>query len=148
MRHRLESTPAIARSLLLVWVFVIVFYGLCEDVQILSPIWNVAIRETGLVIAMALSLPALYSLTRNSRADRFAGALSYPLYINHHLVILVVVSISGNAGLGSWKSMVVVALALALATVLVIGVENRIDRWRQARIQRERTVSRIGDCTT
>jgi peptidoglycan/LPS O-acetylase OafA/YrhL len=40
-------------------------------------------------ILFALCLPFIFQITRNSRADRFIGELSFPIYLIHHLIMMI-----------------------------------------------------------
>ncbi|WP_148207258.1 acyltransferase family protein [Paramagnetospirillum magneticum] len=119
--------------LLAVWVATIGTYAATATVTMVGPVMDIVIRETALTWGMAFSLPAIYALSKSNGVDRFAGALSYPLYICHHFVILAVAATSGADGLGGVKSMTVLAIALAVSVVLAVFVEIPVDRWRQNR---------------
>jgi len=88
-----------------------------------------------LALVIAALVPPLSARTRRSRVDRFAGALSYPLYLVHVPLIAVVgVWAAGGAPFGgvippaAWT----IGAALAAALALHLVVERPIDRLRHA----------------
>lgn len=79
--------------------------------------------------AFALSLGALFNATANWKRDRFIGELSYPIYIMHLFVgVLVaeVVKIYGGRVTAEWVLLVVLPLSL----VVYRFVEKPISEWR------------------
>lgn len=85
--------------------------------------WN--IPDLTRYAALALAIPSLFLLTKNSRLDRFVGELSYPIYISH---ILVLYAITQYTQVGYELPGVLVTLALSL--LLYLAVERRVETWR------------------
>lgn len=82
-------------------------------------------------VAIAISLPAIFAATRRCRWDSWIGELSYPIYVLHVTVIMVL-SLNGLAG----QSLAVGSVigSLAGAVVLTLAVSHPIELWRQRRV--------------
>lgn len=134
--HCLTLPAAWRPGLLLLCVVTILCFRLIPPIGNLGlpVVLDVAWRQIVLIGGLALALPSLAALDLAPKWDRYLGSLSYPLYINHHFVLLLVMGFTGSDGIGGWKSLLVTALALALAALLVRYVEQPVDRWRQGRI--------------
>jgi peptidoglycan/LPS O-acetylase OafA/YrhL len=79
-------------------------------------------------------LPALFLQTKDWRADRSIGELSYPIYIVHLLVLAVLRAAAGRFGIDVTGG-VLLAVVIPLAYGLCRFVERPIDAWRQTRFQ-------------
>lgn len=66
---------------------------------------------------------ALLSRRRLGRLDAFAGNLSYGVYLNHWLLLIL----AGTFGYAHW---LVFPLAVALAALTYLGIERPIINWR------------------
>jgi peptidoglycan/LPS O-acetylase OafA/YrhL len=75
-----------------------------------------------LFAAMTGAVPLLFAKTASNKLDRFAGDLSYPVYINHFIVIQVVGSFVGPNGL----LFAVVSILLAMATLILVERPARL----------------------
>ncbi len=132
LRHEMTASGHWRTLLVAGWTAVCCFSGLMQGAGVCSDL----LRDVVLVGLLAVSLPTMFHAGgAGKRLDRFAGSLSYPLYLNHNLVALVVVGLWGAEGLGGWKSLLVAALAVLLAAGIVLLVEHPVDRWRQARVR-------------
>jgi peptidoglycan/LPS O-acetylase OafA/YrhL len=80
---------------------------------------------------IAISLPLIFEVYRNSRIDRWMGDLSYPIYIVHILVISL-----ANRFIEGPAPLAIVAGTLAASTALLIIVDRPVDAWRQRRAAR------------
>ncbi len=79
---------------------------------------------------VALALPAIHAWSQHSKIDRTLGELSYPLYLNHLLVLGLLAGVVE----GSVQTTLAVALVgLALAWLTVHFVDARIEAWRRTR---------------
>lgn len=81
-------------------------------------------KRFGAVVMLALALPSLFALTKNSARDTYIGRLSYPIYISHVLLL----GIARYAG--RYRSFALVVLSVFTAILLVHFVEDVVDRWR------------------
>lgn len=77
-----------------------------------------------------ISLPFLFHLTKKNTLDRHLGELSYPIYI-FHMPIIIVLSIFS---LGNYKSEVVSLITILLSFLAVRYIVNPIENYRQNRI--------------
>jgi peptidoglycan/LPS O-acetylase OafA/YrhL len=71
----------------------------------------------------------LFAASRTSAFDRELGGLSYPIYILHAPVLLVLGAFGMKAG--SWA----VTLSCLLAIPVVRYIDKPIDHWRQGKIR-------------
>ncbi|WP_430395340.1 hypothetical protein [Ferrovibrio sp.] len=84
-----------------------------------------------LLVGLAVSLPAILSLTNDNRVDRFLGELSYPIYVVHVLVISAMSMVMQKS---AFLTLAAVMVTIAVSVVAVLAVERPIDRWRQRRV--------------
>ncbi len=118
VRRRLTARPALA------WSFAV------GGLLLLLPIYWLMPRNTLFMApVLALVVPVLFTLTRQRRADRMVGELSFGVYLAHYPILLLLGPLVGPLGLWLWTS----ALSLAAALLLYWLVEQPIDRWRQRR---------------
>lgn len=85
-----------------------------------------------LVVCFACSIPFLFEKTKNMHYDREIGNLSYPIYINHCLVIPI--SIATLRFIGINESLVfipVIVISIAMALMMVKYIEQPIEKFRQ-----------------
>jgi peptidoglycan/LPS O-acetylase OafA/YrhL len=78
----------------------------------------------------ALLVPSIFSLTRKNRWDRWTGDLSYPLYLVHVLVMVVL-----GAKAIATPGYVLLPTAIAAAAVLLVVVDRPVERYRQRRLE-------------
>ncbi|WP_165352141.1 acyltransferase family protein [Solidesulfovibrio carbinolicus] len=93
-------------------------------VPFLSFAWDVP--EAARYAALALCIPSLFLLTRDSRLDRLVGELSYPIYISH---ILVLYALTQYTKMGD--ELPGVALTLVLSVLLYVFVERQAEERRK-----------------
>ena len=81
-----------------------------------------------------LSVPFIFVLSKKSKIDRQIGELSYPIYISHILMILVLNtnSLPYIGGYGGTSLL----MTLAFAVLLNLGVATRIEKFRQKRVSK------------
>lgn len=86
--------------------------------------------------AMVLTLPAMFDFARRLEWDRWTGELSYPIYLIHWPVQILVLQ-PGFPGLatGQWGTAFSLTLTVLLSVALVVLVAAPLDRWREARVQ-------------
>jgi len=83
-----------------------------------------------------MSLPLVFLLTKKWKFDRYIGDLSYPVYISHILIILVITKLNISASLGGLGVTSTIASVL-FAIVLNELVQKRIEKIRQKRVKKE-----------
>lgn len=84
-------------------------------------------------IVFFFSLPFIFILSRNWKKDRFIGELSYPVYINHILIILLIRSF-GVPKLGG-IGFVAIIFSVLFAVILNELVAKKIEWFRQRRLK-------------
>jgi peptidoglycan/LPS O-acetylase OafA/YrhL len=88
-------------------------------------------------LAIALFIPFLFLVTKDSKTDRFLGNLSYSLYISHILVINVVdVFLSPYLGLKTGiLSFAKIVLALNFSICIYFLIEKPLEAYRGKRVE-------------
>jgi peptidoglycan/LPS O-acetylase OafA/YrhL len=83
-------------------------------------------------ILFFLALPFVFKFTKNSKIDRFLGDLSYPVYISHLLVLLVLIQcrISSLYHLGLYLSVFSILFSIVLQFLFI----QPIEKYRQKRV--------------
>ena len=79
----------------------------------------------------AITLPFLFKASKNWKFDRAIGNLSYPIYILHAPLLLLL-----NEQTGSLRGLVSLVLCVAVASAVLILVDQPIEKWRQAKIRK------------
>lgn len=89
-------------------------------------------KEFFLYAATMAAIPFLFLLTKKIRFDRAIGELSYPIYISHWTVIMLVEYFCGK------KHLPAIALGATILFCLALNrfVADPIDRFRQKRVRR------------
>lgn len=82
------------------------------------------------LILLTGALPFVFAASRNWRLDNYVGRLSYPVYIAHWVVL------ANLSFLGPWTGAATIAATLVLALLLMVLIEDPVDRWRQRRVAR------------
>jgi peptidoglycan/LPS O-acetylase OafA/YrhL len=77
------------------------------------------------LVVFAAVLPMIFELTKNWSADRFLADMSFPLYLVHWPVVLL---------LHNQPSIVPTLVSIGCAALLVVYVERPIDDWRHSRL--------------
>jgi peptidoglycan/LPS O-acetylase OafA/YrhL len=90
-----------------------------------------ATHRFAFLFVLAIFLPMIFELTKKWQADRFLADMSFPLYLVHWPIMLLVWDLPKP--IPSWPGMTATILAIASSASLVIFVERPIDQWRQSR---------------
>jgi len=91
-------------------------------------------KELYLYVVTVLSIPFLFRLTKKMAFDRAIGELSYPIYITHWTVVVVV----EYAGVRAHLPVVALVATVAVSWLLNRFVADPIERYRQRRVLRSR----------
>lgn len=83
-----------------------------------------------LAFSIALLMPCIFSLSKDSRIDRFLGNISFPIYMVHFLVIECLADHFEEYSL--WM---VLPIVFVTALAVHYGIEMPIDYWRQRRVR-------------
>jgi hypothetical protein len=78
------------------------------------------------LLAFAAVLPMIFELTKNWPVDQFLADMSFPLYLVHWPVVLL---------LRDQPSVVQILVSVLSAALLVVYVERPIDSWRHSRLR-------------
>lgn len=103
--------------------------------------WGFPGKTTLFLVAVPFVIPAIFSVTKKLSIDRFIGNLSYPVYLNHFLVLQWTKELAGENGQLPFLLVNIVVLVLAL--LMQTMIENPLDRWRQTRLQPTRPVGPV-----
>lgn len=87
--------------------------------------------------ALGLALPFLFHRTRSSARDRWIGDLSYPIYVVHLMIVMLLGTLGWTAQLG----LSACAISILLAILLRVYIEAPIDRWRHADLNTDAVAS-------
>ena len=93
----------------------------------------------GILVAV---IPVLFLLTKDNPIDRYVGELSYPIYIAHMLVLMIVPNVlpRRTSGVNPYIGLVTLGLSTIFAAVMVHGLINPIDQYRHRLSRRNRGV--------
>lgn len=124
-----EISNWIPRVLWLLVMTAIVFY----------PNLNIAgnlFRTSAFYILLAVSLPFVFRLTKNNKADRFIGELSFPVYISHHLIMFIWRQYFWNHhGHMHWFGIATVISSLLFSLLLWFVLISPLEKYRQRRVE-------------
>lgn len=97
--------------------------------QTVMPFWH--------LLFIGLAVPVLFNYTAKNRLDRTIGELSYPAYILHFPIIMVLKPFADShpqyfrfISLGSWAAVVSCVFGL----LLYLYIEKRINKYRESKI--------------
>lgn len=96
-----------------------------------SPDEFFTVPRLGLLVLIALALPAIHGWTRHSERDRQVGELSYPLYLCHLLVFGLLGGIGPMRDSSAVRSIVVGVVSLVLAWLIAQLIDRRIEAFRR-----------------
>ncbi len=82
-------------------------------------------------LGLAISLPFLFSVTKNWSYDRLIGELSYPLYLVHGFVIGIFLNLKGVSK-GSFETeWIIIVLSVGVAALVYLFVDAPVERFRR-----------------
>ncbi len=90
------------------------------------------VPEEFIYFALVPTIPAAFLLTKRVGWDAFMGNLSYPVYLSHLLVGLIVQNTTHST-----HPNVVLAATIVISIITCHFVDNPVDRWRQKRASAE-----------
>lgn len=125
MKPQLERLPEIAGTVLTMVTmgFAISYYAL--------PIDPMTKRLLFLLI-LFLSLPLMFSLTKDMKLDKAIGDLSYPVYFCHFVVIDLLAYLWSTKAMMQWQMTCVMVTSVVLAWLIFLFVERPSERFRQS----------------
>ena len=87
------------------------------------------IKQITLTLIFTLTLPFLFLSTEKNKLDRTIGELSYPIYISHMFIFMLL----GMYGYTS--SAWILAITIVFSYLINLTINNRIETYRQNRIK-------------
>lgn len=81
-------------------------------------------------VLFAACLPVLFTVTKSSKIDRWIGGLSYPIYILHAPVLLIL-----GAYAGATTGGLALPVTLGISILVVQFVDRPLEEWRQNRVR-------------
>ena len=115
----LKSVIVSVLSVLVVYLF---YFGYIEKL-----IGSVYAYGIFMVIAF-LSLPILFTGSRTFLRDRFLGDLAYPMYLNHVIILWVLLRYGFSPIAIFWLTCI---LSIGLAFSMYVFIDRPLQRWRQ-----------------
>ena len=95
-------------------------------------VFSFELRELVYLSLVFFSIPVLFFQFRNNRMDAFIGELSYPVYIVHLIIIIIL----GRFIHGDLLAFSGVAASILVSIILNRLVTQPIDKYRQKRVQK------------
>lgn len=81
-------------------------------------------------------LPVIFKFTGSNRIDRWIGELSYPMYISHTLLLLVVRGIMQHYHIAEvYFSLIVIITTICFSFVLISLIGKRLENYRAKRVK-------------
>lgn len=93
------------------------------------------------IVTIFLMIPFVFKFTRDIKIDRFAGELSYPIYIIHILVRNLLLA----AGMKFHVNILTILGSVILSILIIKLIGNRIEKARQRRVRPETGVQKNSD---
>lgn len=90
-----------------------------------------SLKELFYFFVVMCTIPFLFTYFKNSKLDTRLGELSYPVYISHLFVMLVIERTYGSITNAGW---LIAVLTISLSYILNVIVSNPIERYRQKRV--------------
>lgn len=82
-----------------------------------------------------LSIPFIFDFSKSSKIDSRIGELSYPVYISHILVIMLISPLLSLTRLTDYSGELAVISTILVSYILVILISDPIEKIRQARVK-------------
>ena len=113
--------------------YIKIIYGLILVFTLSYSFFSIPYKIYFYFLAFFLSLPFVFILSKKWTKDRYIGELSYPIYISHILVLMLVnylkIPIIGSIGL------VTIIFTVLLSVLLNEVIAKKVERIRQNRIK-------------
>lgn len=93
------------------------------------------IKQWVFYLMMVFSIPFIFDLTKKSNFDKLLGDLSYPIYISHHFIVVILFSILGkNIKFEKFLGLISLVITIIISFVILKFVINPIEKIRQKRV--------------
>jgi len=93
-----------------------------------------AVKHWCFYLLVTAAIPFVFFYTKNLKADRYIGELSYPIYISHVLVLLCIQPLINKFQLDTHQGLLTVVCSILFSMVLIKFVINPIEQYRQRRV--------------
>lgn len=112
----------------------------------LEPATQTVLAGAVSLAAWGVLVPLFFSMTRRQPVDRTVGELSYPVYLLHYTVVLLV-TVAGAAWRlpESWRGEAAAFVTILTAILLQATLLGPFESWRQ-RLVRRRAAASSGGC--
>ena len=84
------------------------------------------------LVVFFVAVPFIFNLTKKSKLDRLIGDLSYPIYISHLFILMIINALNINIFWG--KGLTLVILTSIFSFILNKVISDRIEVFRQKRV--------------
>lgn len=124
------------------WLLVVVFtlsYSFIPDFKFDA--FPFSVKEICYFITIILSIPILFNFLKKNKLDSKIGELSYPVYICHNLVALVIYTVPGTFLDRSW---LITLAVLVFSYLLNRWIAEPIEKYRQSRLVAKPNVTNVG----
>lgn len=98
------------------------------------PVYGFDLKQWLFYGAAAVSIPAVFSLSKNWKLDNFMGELSYPIYISHLFILNATTYKFYSGPYREYLLIVSLALTIIFSIVLVRYIVRPIETYRQRRV--------------
>jgi peptidoglycan/LPS O-acetylase OafA/YrhL len=122
-RYRMPQAMPAAAVLALIVLVIVAFPSLPK------PRWmGVQLADFAVLVGFFFALPFAFRATRSSHVDRAIGDLSYPFYLAHLAVIMLLEQLMRPQG--ALFQATAIAVTLAAAALLLVSVDRPVERLR------------------
>lgn len=126
---RLRHTIAMFITALFM-LFTLVYAYLPIGIQIRE----IHLKDIAYILVLPLAIPFVFLCTSKNKFDRFLGDLSYPVYLLHTIVILVLSSNPRLTTNKDFSSVLTILFTIITSVLIVYFFEQPIEKWRQSRL--------------
>jgi peptidoglycan/LPS O-acetylase OafA/YrhL len=114
------------------WLVIVIFtllYSFIPDVKYHAVPFS--IKEICYFVTVIFSIPVLFNFLKKNKLDNKIGELSYPVYICHNLVALVIYTVPGTYLDHSW---LITLAVLVFSYLLNKWIAEPVEKYRQSRL--------------
>jgi|SRR6185312_4302128 len=114
------------------WTFIVTFtllYSFIPDTKFSS--FPFSVKEILYFIIVVLSIPVVFNFFKRNKLDNKTGELSYPVYICHNFVALIIYTVPGKFLDHSW---LITISVLAFSYLLNKFIAEPVEKYRQSRL--------------
>lgn len=90
----------------------------------------------GFVLFFSMAIPFIFEVNKDSKLDRYVGELSYPVYILHMPILMIVSKASEIINIPSLVSEITMVLSVFLSSFFIRFLMIPLDQYRQKQVQK------------